>query len=254
MPIPTVDLFTLEEQPILADWLNIEPPKAIRDTVPEVYDALETLGYVDRVRWHNEDDAAVAAIVLERVQRRLPQWAGSRIEPDGTRTTLLARDYRPKSAERKVELMPQRLLTIDWASTAPGYGWPVEYNVTYVPVYDRHIITASADSREMFGYADIAIGSCTPGENLKKECKTSILLDWQWQHREWDQQRWQGLETNGLIAAREAEAMADLAWFESSLPLTAPREELEAELLVYVKAAYPELTEEALEGLLWELI
>ena len=253
MTIRTVDLFTPEEHAILSGWLDTKPPTCVRDTLPNMYDALETLGFVDRAKWHEEDDAAVAAIVLERVQKRLPQWAGCRIEPDGTRTILRARDYRPRAAERKVELLPRRLLTMNWASSGPGYSWPVEYNVTYVPLYDHYIITASADCREVFGYSDIAIGSCAPGDDLRKECKTSIRQDWDWQRCEWQQPRWQILESSGLVTADEAEALADIVWFESALLSSASEEEREAELLKLVQAAYPELTLEAQEKLVWTL-
>jgi len=55
-------------------------------------------------------------------------------------------------------LIPQYLLTINWADSGPGFSWPVAYHVTWVPICDEYVVTQSADSPDAFGYCDFAIG------------------------------------------------------------------------------------------------
>ena len=74
MTTKSVDLFTKEEHVIIADWLSVKP-KCDLSNLPSAWEALETLGFEGRASDYSESDAAVAAIVLERIQHTLPQWA-----------------------------------------------------------------------------------------------------------------------------------------------------------------------------------
>ena len=71
---------------------------------------------------------AVAQILLDRVQDRLPQWAA--VTEDSLQ---FARPIADRRALRKVEMLPRRLLTINWADSGPGFSWPVAYYATHVP-------------------------------------------------------------------------------------------------------------------------
>jgi hypothetical protein len=79
-------------------------------------------------------EAAIAFVVLERVEDRLPQWTSI---SDGV--PQLARPYRDPNLvpDRKVGIVPRRLFAINWASSGPGFDWPEEYRITWVPYYDR---------------------------------------------------------------------------------------------------------------------
>jgi len=96
---------------------------------------------------------AVARLVLEGIQDRLPQWATRDKEGD----VIFGWNILPKT-NRKLSFAPQCLFGINWANSGPGFSWPEEYYLAYVPLYDRFVVTASQDSPDVYGYTDIAIG------------------------------------------------------------------------------------------------
>jgi len=108
-----VDLFTSEEHRILSEWFEIEPRTA--SLLPSIDEALERLGFEeDPGHPYTIAHAAVAFIVLEAVEKRLPQWASV---ADGK--VNLARDYRPKELipARRAAMLPQYLFTLNWADS-----------------------------------------------------------------------------------------------------------------------------------------
>ena len=70
----SVDLLTRQEHAIIAEWLGVA---ALCDTagLPSASDALKELGFHGKTYDRSEADAAVASIVLEAIQKRLPQWS-----------------------------------------------------------------------------------------------------------------------------------------------------------------------------------
>ena len=132
----SVDLFTREEHAIISEWLRTEP-KCDFPNLPSSVEALQTLGFNGSASGYSEDDPAVAAIVLERIQNTLPQWASVQLREseDEESVVTLAREIKQRQALRTVELVPQYLLTINWANSGPGFSWPVAYHVTWVPLY-----------------------------------------------------------------------------------------------------------------------
>ena len=125
-----------------------------------VRNASDETRFVGNASGYSEDDAAVAAIVLERIQDTLPQWASFRRRDNENEEDVitLGRNVKARQALRTVELVPQYLLTINWADSGPGFSWPVAYHVTWVPIYNEYVVTQSADSPDAFGYCDFAIG------------------------------------------------------------------------------------------------
>src|SRR5262249_14743211 len=149
---PSADLFTSEELLVLNEWFGVKLSRAeelalwSRRVVPptERPDEEDEEDYVplfpvDRIldEWeipkeiaeYRRIDVAVAQILLERVQDRLPQW-GVWSPEDGVQ---LARPILDRRAHRKVVLSPRHLLTINWADSGPGFSWPVAYYAVYVP-------------------------------------------------------------------------------------------------------------------------
>jgi hypothetical protein len=200
---PSVDLFTAHEHLILCDWFGVDPRGSER-----VGDILDEWSIPEEIYGYSRPSAAVAQILLERVQDRLPQWVGPKA---GARPLLDRRSHR------KVELWPRHLLTINWADSGPGFSWPVAYNATYVPGFDRSIVTASADCLDMFGgVCDVAIGSFGREVPIIRGCHDIIISDWSWQRGEWDQQRWAYLFDAGLVSKAEAQAWANEVWGDHS--------------------------------------
>ena len=213
MSVKSVDLFTKEEHVIIADWLGVEP-KCEASNLPSAWEALETFGFESQASGYSEDDAAVAAIVLERIQETLPQWVSVRLRENENEEAVitLAREVKTRQARRTVELIPQYLLTINWADSGPGFSWPVAYHVTWVPIYDQYIVTQSADSPDAFGYCDFAIGHFSQTKYFASEAGRIIKKNWEWQRDEFCQDRWSYLFDTGLIHEKTASQLADGVW------------------------------------------
>jgi hypothetical protein len=209
-----VDLFTPEEHLVLAYWLRVKPVDQQRGD-DHADDVVCRWGFDCDGNVYSSIDAAVASIVLERVQKRLPQWAGSRPDGHGGHEVLLSRHIRARRSRRVVELTPQHLLSIDWGGS-PGYGWPIVYNATWVPLYERYIVTASADGSDAYGACDFALGSFGVSEPTVATAAEIIQGDWEIQLLEHGQQRWGCMFGNGLITKAQATAMADQAWAEKT--------------------------------------
>ena len=200
MTINTVDLFTIDEHAIIADWLGVKPRCEATDLLSAM-DALKRLEFEGRASGYGEEDAAVASIVLERIQHTLPQWASVKLRENENEESVitLAREIKERHARRTVELVPQYLLTINWADSGPGFSWPVAYHVTWVPIYDEYIVTQSADSPDAFGYCDFAIGHFPKTNDFVTAAANEIKGDWEWQRDQFCQARWAYLFGSGLI-------------------------------------------------------
>ena len=203
----TVDLFTPDEHAILAEWFKLKPPATAQNIV--VDEAIGRLGFDKEPGLYRRIDAAVAFIVLERAEKRLPQWSAIRDDK-----LILARKHRDASKipNRKVVLQPRPLFCINWADSGPGFSWPVEYYVTWLPYYDRHVVTASADSPDAFGYCDFALGAFRIDTPIKEGARKIICGDWSDQNTQGGQQRWVCLFSTDLISKQEAEAWAEQVW------------------------------------------
>lgn len=208
MPGNTVDLFTPEEHAVLSAWFGSRPPEVA--TGIELKDAMARLGFEREPDHYQLIDAVVAFITLEKVEKRLPGW--SALLADGS--LLSARTYRDEQEmpERKVLLQSRQLLTINWADSGPGFSWPVAYYVTWLPWYDRFVMTASADCPDAFGYCDFAIGAFGSDTPIKDAARTVICGDWRDQWRVGEQDRWAYVLDSGLISHEEANAWREEVW------------------------------------------
>ena len=202
-----VDLFTPDEHAVLADWFDRRPPAVAQDILPD--EAVSRLGFDKEPDLYRRIDAAVAFIVLERAEQRLPQWSAIRDDK-----VILARKHRDRTKvpNRKVLLQPRHLFTINWADSGPGYSWPTAYYVTWLPYYDRYIVTASADCPDAFGYCDFALGAFGIDTPIKEGARKIICADWSDQHTQGGQQRWAYLFSTELISKQEATAWAEKVW------------------------------------------
>jgi hypothetical protein len=203
-----VDLFTPDEDAVLARWFGVEPPESAKGV--DVAEAVERLGFKDEPGHYELIDAAVAFILIERAEQHKPPWASV----SGGRAVVLARKYRDSDGvpERKVILQPRSLFEINWADSGPGFSWPVSYYATWVPHYDRFVVTASADCPDAFGYCDFALGAFGGDTPIKDGAKSIICGDWRQQLDEWCQSPWEYLFDTGLISGDEARAWADEVW------------------------------------------
>jgi len=117
---PSVDLFTADEELVLATWFDIDHPQ-YGSRVDDIFDRWNI---PSEILDYRRIDAAVAQILLERIQDDLPNWtalAGDRF--------VIARGNLDRRARRKIELWPHHLLTINWADSGSGFSWPPRFQL-----------------------------------------------------------------------------------------------------------------------------
>lgn len=144
-------------------------------------------------------DAAVGQFLLGGIQKRLLNWTG------------VARELTPR-VPREVEPFPVHLLTINWASSGPGYDWPEAYFASHVVEIEMVVVIASRDSAEMWGYTDHAIGwlpiGGTPGEGTAE-----VIGGW-WKsvRGKINQPPWDSVWNSGAISDGEASELRSRIW------------------------------------------
>jgi hypothetical protein len=165
--------------------------------------------------------SGVAQIALAAVEDRLPQKAT--LHEDGC---VLGRRVRAANQrfERAVVLRPRFLFSLDWAATAPGVSWPRAYYATWFPGYDVWVVTASADSPELWGVLDIAVGWFDDRVAFADGVRDTVVAHWR--RDEWLEPggEWEYFWAEGLVSAAEA-----LAWREVVWPSTVVDDDVEDE-------------------------
>lgn len=209
-----LQLFHPLEHAILCAWLGRPAPACAQDIdIYACFDGPEDGPITLRSAADDATDDlalsnAVARLMLEGIQHRLPQWA--LVWPD---KVVLGREYSKKHP-RAVDLLPQLLFEINWADSGPGYSWPELYSVTYVPIYDVYVVTASNDCTDLYGYADRALGWFEASTPVVEGSKAVIVANWKSLAGDCDQERWQDLWRPGLIDEATAYAWAEEVWPE----------------------------------------
>lgn len=204
------------EHAVLAEWLRVRPPACAAEVDPWEVDSgsgSATSAVAPRPDcWGNLDfcraaDNAVARLVLNAVQGRLPVWAGV----DAAGNVFSDRSLEPKRQER-LAVLARFLFEINWATSGPGYAWPEAYHVGYLPGYDVFVVTASGDCAEVHGYADRTLGAFSGDEGLLDTALAIIQAEWSRQRAEWDQRRWERVNDPGCFLLEALEAAADEVW------------------------------------------
>ena len=160
--------------------------------------------------------AGVAYIVLKNIQNKLPQWAAYS-EDKGVVTS---REYKEKNllGISKLQMIPQLLFSINWASSGPGYSWPETYYLTWVPLFERFVVTASVDDKSMYGEisTDQAIGKFEKKDKILDSVKDVITGWWSCWVVEYQQERWESVLQEGIISEEEANNWSkDSEWGEN---------------------------------------
>ena len=183
-----VEYFHPCEHAILAEYFQLKEklPKGAQDIDPfhtvssdDDYDEAEN-GITCRAgRGDRGDDSAlsnaVARIALAPIRTSLPTW--------GTCGNTGVFHTRQKENKGDLPLRgfrsdPVLVLSINWADSGPGYSWPVHYYISWIPVYDQYVVTASYDSDDVEGYLDVAIGRLAEGAEIETDLKQVIKGHW----------------------------------------------------------------------------
>lgn len=106
------------------------------------------------------------------------------------------------------------LFGINWADSGPGFSWPADYHVAWLPGFDRWILVYSADSPDALGYCDIALGSFAPDVEGSAAVRGLLVADWRRQAEEWSREPWESLWSEENVSEDEALAWRGEAWKE----------------------------------------
>jgi hypothetical protein len=151
---------------------------------------------------------AVAQIVLHEIQGSLPQWASVRDDE-----VVLNRKEHKRHRDARLIFNPQLVCTINWADCGPGFSWPESYHVTFLPGFNKFIVTSSRDGDDVWGCSDHAIGIADGSLSPTEAAKAVIINSWRTQFLKWEKERWAYLFDEGLIDKKVTEAWADEAWY-----------------------------------------
>lgn len=134
------------------------------------------------------DASQVAELALCTVRDQLPQWWA--VRQDGH---VMKGRKIPLRVIRKIDglLNPVFLFMINWADSGPGYSWPESYYAVHLPGYNVIVVTASQDSTDAYGYADIAIGYFDATADLATKATRLIEGWWRYMYDAYGQEPWE---------------------------------------------------------------
>ena len=171
------------------------------DSLEEFYDAIGVPANPTPSRLN----VAVAQIILSHVQGGLPQWYSGR-------KGVFGRKRHERHEAARLAFQPQEVFCVNWADTAPGISWPESYHVTYIPGFDKHVVTASRDGDDAWGCVDHAIGFAEGHLSSEEAARQAITAFWQYQYSSWDQSRWAYLFAQGIVDTDTADSWAKEIW------------------------------------------
>jgi hypothetical protein len=118
---------------------------------------------------------AVARIALAPIRSNLPVW-GSYV--DGKVFHTREKENSGVLPLRSFRSDPVLVVSINWADSGPGISWPVHYYISWIPYYERYVVTASYDSDDVEGYLDVTIGDLPEGVEIEGDLKNVIQNHW----------------------------------------------------------------------------
>jgi len=183
-----VECFHPQEHAILAEYFDMQKklPKGARKIDPfeiipfeDDYDEAEN-GIICRPNRGGRSDYvalsnAVARIALAPIRSSLPVWGSYQ---DGQVFHTRQKENESELPRRGYRSDPVLVVSINWADSGPGFSWPVKYYISWIPHYERYVVTASYDSPEVEGYLDIAIGDLPEGTEIEGGLKNVITGHW----------------------------------------------------------------------------
>ena len=186
--IPVVETFHLREHAILAEYLGQKKkiPKEAKafdpyEIIPFEEDHNDAeKGIVCRPGLDGEDPDkalrnAVARIALAPVRLSLPRWASV---AEGEVYHTRQKDLDSKLPQRGFRSDPVLALSLNWANSGPGFSWPLDYYVAWLPFYEEYVVTVSYDDLVVQGYLDLAIGTLPEKAEVEVHLKEVIQAHW----------------------------------------------------------------------------
>jgi len=183
------EIYMPDEQALLEAWFD---GKSLTIAQEEL---LAEQGFDHECQPYTRLDAWVGAFAVRDIQQRLPNCGICR--EDGV---LLTRPIQRNRRSKKVAGAVRFLFRINWADSGPGFSWPADYHLVWLPGFERWVLTYSADSPDAMGYCDFALGWVGPQD------------DWRAQFNGWEQSPWAYVWLAGLVSEEQAMAWRHEAW------------------------------------------
>lgn len=211
----TPGIYYPTEEALLHDWLGLLRPEHLKHvrTNEEPENGLgvwvdDSVGEWDALDDETALQNAVARIVLTAVQKRLPQVAFVSAEDEVT----FGRDPI-KRFPRAASFLPHHLFSINWADSAPGVSWPEAYHATYLPGFDRYVITEAQDGPGIWGVTELAIGHFPADRPVLEGAREVITGYWREQYNgDGQQERWAYVWQEGLVSKALADEWSIDVW------------------------------------------
>ena len=155
------------------------------------------------------DSIAVAQILNRNIQSRLPN--SGIVDEYGSVTLTRNINKKNKLSPSKIAFIPRLIFSINWGDAGPGISWPEQYRITYVPDYEKYIITASSDTQDYYHgiSGDIALG--VSGDTIK-DMKSVIIGHWNELKLEYEQEEFAKIIQEGLIDKNEINKWKKEVW------------------------------------------
>ncbi|MFZ9127073.1 MAG: hypothetical protein ACO3LH_09595 [Steroidobacteraceae bacterium] len=196
----SIEVFSSDELLLLDAWFRSAP-------IDERIDRLLCdAGFEEDCEPYTRLAAWVGAFAVAEIQERLPNWTA--VTDKGFQCNRQIRAV----VGRRVVGLTRHLFTINWADSGPGFSWPVAYTLVWIPVFDRFVVTSSADGPDAFGYADFALGSLEATDSWQARVKELITGDWTMQRDSFEQAPWEYLFDAGAISQNKALAWREEVW------------------------------------------
>ncbi len=155
-------------------------------------------------------DVAVARLLLGGIQDELPAWSTF-----GERGFVTARPPFPRRLDGTPLFEPELALSINWASSGPGFDWPEAYYVTHVRELGIHVVTASRDSEDAWGCTDHALGWRSDEISDFDAVCAIIQADWQARFDRYDQGLFEEVLSGGFVGGAALAKMTSTVWASS---------------------------------------
>ncbi len=173
------------------------------DDLEDIYSELE----VPEDAEPSSIEIAVAKIILNEDEDDAPAWTEFLDEPS----------VEPSKAIRHPEAMDYAYLShlicsVIWPEKGPAFSGPESYFITYIPGFEKFIVTTMRDSDEVWGTTEHAIGF-VDGHIEPTEVAHQLLLDyWTMQEDDYGQRAPEDITDEGLIDKKIALSWAEEVW------------------------------------------
>lgn len=193
------------EQAVIDFYCGGSVPEAISSSVKEL---LDKMGAKDDAHLNRTAlDVGCGMIIGRHVRGSMPSWPSTDIDGHVVGTRPI--EEHPTFVRGLNTLV---ILEIDWGG-GPGFSWPEQYRITWVPTHKQWICTVHTDSEELYGFMDFSLGRVGEERNQAIE-KSGILIKQHWAivQREFNQPTYSRIIDDGQYHPKVVDGWSEEIW------------------------------------------